>query len=308
MTHDPESNADREIIISRIFRFPRPVIFDALIDPLHVGKWWGPNGFTTTTKRIDVRPGGEWVFIMHGPDGVDFPNWIRYREIVRPERLVLDHGGETPDAPVHFQAIITLTEHPDGTALVMRSLFPTKEMRDLVVNNYGAIEGGHQHLARLADHLSRQSSTAPSTADRELVTSRRLRASRAAIWSALTDTRVLATWWGPRGFTNTFTICDLRPGGEWHLTMHGPNGASYPNQNRFVELQPLERWVIEHTQSHPFQLALTLTECGNETEVHWRQTFANPHDCAALRSICEPANEQNLDRLAAAVAKLGAVL
>jgi len=296
MTNHPESSsdtADREVVISRIFTFPRALVFDALIDPMNIGKWWGPNGFTTTTKRMEVRPGGEWVFVMHGPDGVDFPNWIRYRDIVRPERLVYEQGGETPDAPVHFQATIMLTEHPDGTALVMRSLFQTKEMRDHVVNNYGAIEGGHQHLARLAEHLTGQL----ARADRELTTSLRIRASRAAVWSALTDATVMATWWGPNGFTNTFTICDVRPGGEWHLIMHGPNGASYPNKNRFVELRVCERWVIEHTESHPFRLTLTLIEHGAETEVHWCQAFVKAEDCAKLRAICEPANEQNLDIL-----------
>jgi uncharacterized protein YndB with AHSA1/START domain len=160
MSPIPESSSDaaeRDIVISRIFKAPRTMVFDALIDPVHVNAWWGPNGFTTTTKRIDVRPGGEWVFVMHGPDGVDFPNWIRFRDIVRPERLVYDHGGETPEAPVHFQVTVTLAEHPDGTALTMRSLFPTKAARDHVVDNYGAIEGGKQHLARLAGHLARPS-------------------------------------------------------------------------------------------------------------------------------------------------------
>lgn len=307
MTDRPEpvsatDTADREIIISRIFKAPRALVFDALIDPQHIGSWWGPTGFTTTTSVMDVRSGGQWIFVMHGPDGVDFPNWIRYQEVVRPQRLVYEQGGETPDAAVHFHVTVTLVDHPDGTELTMRSLFPTTEARDHVVRNYGAIEGGKQHLARLAGHLAAMES---SIAERELATTRRIRASRATVWSALTDAQVLATWWGPDGFTNTFTLCDLRPGGEWTFTMHGPNGVSYPNQNRFVELHAPERWVIEHTSHPKFRLSLTLTAHGAETEVHWCQTFAKAEDCAALRAICVPANEQNLDRLAAAVAKLG---
>jgi uncharacterized protein YndB with AHSA1/START domain len=144
-----------------------------------------------------------------------------------------------------------------------------------------------------------------STIGRELTTSRRIHASRERVWSALTDAQVLATWWGPNGFTNTFTICDLRPGGEWHFTMHGPDGRSYPNQCRFVELQAPQRWVVEHVSPPQFQLELTLTERGAETEVHWRQSFAKAEDCAALRAICIPANEQNLERLTAAVAQTG---
>lgn len=76
-----------------------------------------------------------------------------------------------------------------------------------------------------------------SSIDRELTTSRCIHASRAQIWSALTDAQVLATWWGPNGFTNTFAVCKLRPGGEWRFAMHGPDGTSYANQCRFVVLE-----------------------------------------------------------------------
>jgi uncharacterized protein YndB with AHSA1/START domain len=146
---------------------------------------------------------------------------------------------------------------------------------------------------------------ASASAERELATTRRIRAPRALIWRALTDPVVLATWWGPNGFTNTFATCDVRPGGEWRFTMHAPNGAAYANECRFAELQAPARWAIEHESAPRFRLALALAEHGAETEVQWRQTFARAEDCAALRAICVPANEQNLDRLAAAVARLG---
>lgn len=140
-----------------------------------------------------------------------------------------------------------------------------------------------------------------STFDRELATSRHIRAARASVWTALTDPRLLARWWGPDGFTNTFATCDLRPGGEWRHTMHGPDGTSYPNHCRFAEVQKPERWVVEHLSPPLFRLELVLSERDGGTEVHWRQIFAKAEDCAALRAICVPANEQNLDRLTAVV-------
>lgn len=70
--------ADREIVITRVFDAPREQVFDAWTDSEHVSQWWGPNGFTTTTHEMDVRPGGVWRFIMHGPDGVDYKNRIVY--------------------------------------------------------------------------------------------------------------------------------------------------------------------------------------------------------------------------------------
>ncbi len=141
----------------------------------------------------------------------------------------------------------------------------------------------------------------PAGVDRELTTSRLIPAPRARVWAAMSDPRALAKWWGPDGFTSTVQLCELRPGGAWKLIMHAPNGASYPNENRFVELVPPERWVIEHASAPRYRLEVTLTERGGETEVHWRQVFAQAKDCDKLRAICVPANEQNLLRLAAAV-------
>ena len=89
--------ADREFIISRTIHGPRRLVFEAFTDPAHLGRWWGPNGFTTTTRTFEFRPGGVWDFTMHGPDGVDYPNWIEWREIVPPERLVYLHGENDDD-------------------------------------------------------------------------------------------------------------------------------------------------------------------------------------------------------------------
>ncbi len=138
----------------------------------------------------------------------------------------------------------------------------------------------------------------------ELTTTRRIPASRARVWTAFTDPEMLATWWGPDGFTNTFQVCELRTGGAWRFTMHGPDGKAYANECHFVELLAQERWVIDHTCPPRFRLTATLSDRGGQTEVHWSQTFATAEDCAKLRAICVPANEQNLQRLAAAVAKL----
>ena len=82
------STADREIVLTRVFDATREIVFDAFTDPKHVGHWWGPTGFTNAILETDVRPGGVWRFVMHAPDGTDYPNKIVYSEIVRPERLV----------------------------------------------------------------------------------------------------------------------------------------------------------------------------------------------------------------------------
>ena len=65
---------EREIVITREFDAPCDLVFDAWTKEEHLSKWWGPRGFTTTFQKFDMKPGGTWQFIMHGPDGVDFPN------------------------------------------------------------------------------------------------------------------------------------------------------------------------------------------------------------------------------------------
>ena len=119
------ATADREIATTRVFDAPRDLVFDAWTDPEHVAQWWGPNGFTTTTHSMDVRPGGEWIFIMHGPDGTDYKNHIVYREVVRPERLVYDHVS----GPL-FRATVIFEAEGDKTRIRMQMLFETAELRN----------------------------------------------------------------------------------------------------------------------------------------------------------------------------------
>jgi uncharacterized protein YndB with AHSA1/START domain len=143
---------DREVVVTRMIDGPRDLVFEAFTDPRHLSRWWGPNGFTTTTRGFEFRAGGAWDFVMHGPDGTDYPNWITWREIVRPERISLLHGVSADD-PDAFESIITFEKREQATLVEMRSVFPTAELRDRAVEEYGAIEGGRQTLGRLADHV-----------------------------------------------------------------------------------------------------------------------------------------------------------
>ena len=77
------STKDREIIISRTLNAPVELVWEAWTNPEHIANWWGPNGFTNTISRMDVKPDGEWDLVMHGPDGTDFKNRSIFREIVQ---------------------------------------------------------------------------------------------------------------------------------------------------------------------------------------------------------------------------------
>ena len=144
---------DREIVITRNIAALRERVWKAFTTAEALAQWWGPNGFTITTSSFDFREGGEWVFIMHGPDGRDYPNWIRFTRIDAPLRMDHDHGGDGDR--VIFRAVITLDELDGMTRVTLHSTFETKEQRDLVVKEYGAVEGGQQTLARLDAYLNR---------------------------------------------------------------------------------------------------------------------------------------------------------
>src|SRR4030088_959855 len=91
------ATADREIVISRVIDAPRELVFEAFTEVRHLSRWWGPEGFTTTTRAFEFRVGGEWDFVMHGPDGTDYQEWISWTEIAPPERIALLHGESRGD-------------------------------------------------------------------------------------------------------------------------------------------------------------------------------------------------------------------
>lgn len=143
-------DVDRETEIVREIPFKRHLVWKAMTDTAHVNIWWGPDGFTCEDVKHDFRVGGEWSFIMVGPDGTRFPNHSVFTEIVPQSKIVYDHGdGET----VWFVQFIFLEETEKGTRVVLRHRFPTKAFRDEVVEKYGAIEGGKQHLAKLEAYV-----------------------------------------------------------------------------------------------------------------------------------------------------------
>ena len=147
--------SDREVVIARTIDAPRELVFAAFTDVRHLSRWWGPDGFTTTTRAFAFREGGAWDFVMHAPDGTDYPEWITWREITPPERIALIHGESAQD-PEAFASTITFADHGETTEITMRTVFPTAALRARAVEEYHAIEGGRQTLDSLAAYLAEQ--------------------------------------------------------------------------------------------------------------------------------------------------------
>jgi uncharacterized protein YndB with AHSA1/START domain len=132
---------------------------------------------------------------------------------------------------------------------------------------------------------------------RDLVSSVLLDATPEEVFEAWADPALLATWWGPEGFSNTFHEFDFRPGGRWRFDMHGPNGASHPNESVFVEVVRPSRIVVDHVCAPRFVLTATLTPRGAMTEMVWRARFETAELLEALRPLATRGNSENFDRL-----------
>ena len=141
--------SDRELIITRLLNAPRELVWDVFTTPEHIKNWWGPNGFTNTIDKMDVKPGGEWEFIMHGPDGTDYKNKSIYKEIIRPERIVFEHVSGPK-----FIATITFTAEGNKTYLKWHMLFESAEQFQQVVKTFKADEGLKQNIVKLEEYLA----------------------------------------------------------------------------------------------------------------------------------------------------------
>ena len=148
MTPNNANTADREIVTTRVLNAPRELVFKAWTDPDQLVQWWGPKGFTNTFHEFDMRPGGIWRFVMHGPDGVDYQNKSVFVEVVNPERIVFDHVSGP-----RFQVVATFAEQAGKTTLTFRMRFESAAECDKV--KAFAVEGTEQNFDRLETQLAK---------------------------------------------------------------------------------------------------------------------------------------------------------
>ncbi|GAB4168761.1 MAG: SRPBCC family protein [Thalassobaculales bacterium] len=139
--------AGRTMILERVIRAPRPVVWRVWMDPATLPQWWGPEGFSCRTARIDLRTGGEWVFDMIGPDGTVFPNHHRYVE-VRPEERIAYALLWGENGPKHADAWASLEDLDGATRVTLGMVFATgAEFQQ--AKGFGALELGQQTLGKL---------------------------------------------------------------------------------------------------------------------------------------------------------------
>lgn len=141
------SVAQRTMLLHKVIRAPRPVVWGAWVNNETLPQWWGPDGFSCRTQRIDLRTGGEWLFDMIGPDGTIFPNHHLYHEVIPEERLGYSLlWGE--NGPKHADAWASFEDQDGATKVTLGMVFSTAaEFQE--AKGFGAIELGMETLGKL---------------------------------------------------------------------------------------------------------------------------------------------------------------
>lgn len=132
----------------------------------------------------------------------------------------------------------------------------------------------------------------------EIYSSRILNFPVELVYNAFANPNHLKNWWGPEGFTNTIHEFDLKPGGNWILTMHGPDKGNYENSSVFEKVEP-NKHVSWKRKSQPlFNIEITFEKLKeNKTQISFKMIFETVEECEKIRKYAEPKNEENFDRL-----------
>ena len=293
MAADTVLSPSKELTISRLVNAPRELVWKVWTDPEHIKHWWGPNGFTNTIFEMDVKPGGIWEFIMHGPDGTDYKNKSVYKEVVRYEKIVYDHVSPK------FQFTVTFKEQGRKTLINIEMLFETPEQRDNVVKVFKADVGLKQNIYKLEGYLRKVSF------EKEMILERVINAPRELVFDAWTDPTQLEKWWGPKGFTNPICNVDAIPGGSMLIHMQGPDGIVYPMVGEFHEIVAPQKLVfttaaLDKNGKRLFEVLNTVTfsEEKGKTRLHLHAAVSNITEEG--RRYVDGMNEgwnQSIDRL-----------
>ena len=134
--------------------------------------------------------------------------------------------------------------------------------------------------------------------NREILSSRIINSPVEMVYQAFENPNHLKNWWGPEGFTNTIHEFDLRAGGNWILTMHGPEKGNYENSSVFKTVLPnkLISWERKSQPLFDMEIAFEKLE-ENKTQISFKMIFATAEECEKMRKFVEPKNEENFNRL-----------
>jgi uncharacterized protein YndB with AHSA1/START domain len=221
-------NKPNELYISRVYDAPVKMVWEAWTDPKQAAQWWGPRGFTLTTHKKDLRPGGIWDYTMHGPDGTDWPNTTKYLEVEKYSRLVYDHGGnDHKNQPALFRVTVTFEEVKGKTKMEMIMALPTAEAA-AETKKFIKKAGGDSTWDRLAEYLSD---------DDRFVMNRSFDVPQEEMFKLWTDPKHFSQWLPPTGMTMKFIQADIKEGGENFYSMSNGQGLTMYGKIFYKEIR-----------------------------------------------------------------------
>ncbi|MGH7667706.1 MAG: SRPBCC domain-containing protein [Candidatus Dormibacteria bacterium] len=286
----------RVVLITRTYDAPRQLVFRAFTEAQHLSQWWGPDQFVTTVLESDPRPEGLLRLVMRGPDGAENPMSAVYREVRPPEFLLLESSTTDPEGRLLLKAShsVRLEEREGRTEVTVRAE-ASALTEDAIAMLGGMRAGWNQSLQCLEDALS-------GSGERQILVTRLLPAVPEVVFPLWTQPEHLARWWGPEGFSITTHEIDVRPGGTWRFTMHGPGDVNYPNTIVYDEISPPERLRYTHQSPH-FQTTVTFDQMDGMTALSMRNVFDSVEQLQASveQFHARTGAEQTLDRLAEVV-------
>ncbi len=131
-----------------------------------------------------------------------------------------------------------------------------------------------------------------------IITTRVFNHPKKKVFNAWSDPELLAQWWGPKDFSNTFHVFEFNAGGQWKFTMHGPGGTDFDNVCKFIEIEEPDKIILEHVEPvHKFKVTSTFEELNNCTRLIFSMQFDLLSEYEKLKDFIAAANEENFDRL-----------
>lgn len=235
-------NQPNEIYIRRTYRASAERVWNAWVVADQVAEWWGPRGFTHTTQRKEVKPGGDWLFTMHGPDGVDYPNYTKYFEVTPQKHLLYDHGGIEGKPPL-FRVEVKFTESKGETLLDMTMTLPTPEAAENTKKHIKKMGGGTT-WDRLAEFLEKS-----ETKKEIFIINRSFDTDINTLFNAWTNPADIMKWLAPTGMTGRYIESDIRPGGQSFYEMSG-NGITMYGKANYLELSKPNLLIYTQVFAH----------------------------------------------------------
>lgn len=233
------TNETRELSISRLINAPQELVWEAWTNPEHIRHWWGPVGFNSTISKMEVTEGGEWIFVMHGPDGTDYKNKHVYITLEKPSLIIMRHESFPP-----FVMTARFEAKGTQTLVTLHSVFESASQLQEVIKVFKADEGMVQNITRMDEYITGKIYQVATP----IVIERNFKASTAIIWNALTDLSQLKKWY--------FDLDGFQPvpGFRFRFAGKGSTGEEYMHDCRVLEVIPGKKiaysWTYENREGY----------------------------------------------------------